>query len=95
MELMEAYFYLFDASTKEANERPPLHGHHVENFPESSRIKLTHIEQLLEIRLKNHVAVYERIIEIIKFCNEHQSQSQDFILDLELNFLKQNPQTDN
>jgi hypothetical protein len=93
MNPVEAFLYLFDASIKEANERPPLHGHHVENLPESSRIKLTHIEHLLKIRLKNDVAAYEEIEQIIKFCNEHQPHNQDYILDLRLGSLKRNPQT--
>jgi hypothetical protein len=86
MNLKEAYFYLFGTSTKEANERPPLHGHHLESLSESSRIKLTHIKQLLKIRLKNDVAVYEEIERIIKVCNA-QPQRHHFILDLELHSL--------
>ena len=75
MNLKEAYFYLFGASTKEANERPPLYGHNVENLLESSRIKLTRIEQLLKIRLKNNVAVHEEIERIIKVLQLHTSTS--------------------
>jgi hypothetical protein len=98
MNLKEAYFYLFGASTKEANaanERPPLYGHNVQNLLESSRIKLTRIEQLLKIRLKNNVAVHEEIERIIKVCNA-QPQRQHFILDLELGGLTRGtPQTNN
>lgn len=94
MNPMEAFFYLFDASIKGANERPPLHGHHVENLPESSRIKLTRIEHLLKIRLKNDVAAYEEIERIVKDCNA-EPQYQDFILDLEIDSLERNPQTNN
>jgi hypothetical protein len=84
MNLKEASFYLIGAPTKESNERPPLHGHHVENLPESSRIKLTRIEPLLKIRLKNDVAVYEEIERIIKVLNSTRHHS---ILDLELDSL--------
>jgi hypothetical protein len=94
LKLMEAHSYLFDASTKEANERSPLHGHHVENLTESSRIKLTRIKQLLKIHLKNDVAAYEETQRIIKDCDA-QPQNQDIILDLKLNYLKQNPRTNN
>jgi hypothetical protein len=86
MKLMEAYFYLFGASLKESNEDLPLYGHHVENFPESSRTKLTRIEQLLKISLKNDVSVYEKIEGIIKVCNA-QSQHHHITLDLELDSL--------
>jgi hypothetical protein len=94
MNLKEAYFYLFGASTKEANERPPLHGHHLESLSESSRIKLIRIEQLLKIRLKNDVAVYEEIERIIKVCNA-QPQRHHIILDLELHSLGGTQQTNN
>lgn len=93
MNLKEANFYLYGVSTKEANERPPLHGHHVENLLEPSRIKLTHIEQLLKIHLKNDVAVYEEIERIIKVLNSSRHHS---ILDLELDRLTTGtPQTNN
>ena len=94
MNLKEAYFYLFGASTKEANERPPLQGHHLESLSESSRIKLIRIEQLLKIRLKNDVAVYEEIERIIKVCNA-QPQRHHIILDLELHSLGGTQQTNN
>ena len=94
MNLNETYFYLFGASTKKANERPSLHGHHVENYPESSRIKLARIEQSLKIRLKNDVAVYEEIERIIKICNA-QPQRQHFILDQELDRLTRETQQPN
>ncbi|MGH9979178.1 MAG: hypothetical protein ACRD8Z_25595, partial [Nitrososphaeraceae archaeon] len=86
MNPIEAYFYLFGASTKEANERPPLHGHDVRNLLEPSRSKLIRIEQLLKIRLKNDVAVFEEIERIINACNT-QLQPPDLILDLHLNSL--------
>jgi hypothetical protein len=95
MQLMEAYSYLFAASTKKSNEDPPLHGHHVEHLPEFSRIKLARIEQLLKISLKNDFAVHERIEGIIKVCNA-QPQHHHITLDLELDSLSRGtPQTNN
>jgi hypothetical protein len=82
--LNSAYFYPLEASTKKAHERPPLHGHHVENFPESSRIKLTRIEQLLKIHLKNDVAVHEEFERLIKVFIAQRHHS---ILDLALGSL--------
>jgi hypothetical protein len=89
MNPVDAFFYLIGASNREANERPPLHGHHVENLTESSRIKLTRIKQLLKIHLKNDVAAFEETQRIIINCNA-QPQNQDFILDLELGSLEGN-----
>ncbi len=61
MNIKEVRRYLFPAPIKEANKRPPLHGHNVQHLLESSRDKLTQIEQILKIHLKNDVAVYEEI----------------------------------
>lgn len=85
MNMKEAYRYLFGAPPKEANKRPPLHGHQVEHLPESSRVKLAKIEEILTMKLKNDVAVYEKIEELIKVCN---SARDHIILDLELESLE-------
>ena len=86
--IMEASRYLFGAPTKE-EKRPPLHRHHVEHLPESSRIKLAEIEKMLTINLKNDNAVFERIKYLIGVCN---STTNHIILDLELDSLKSNRQ---
>lgn len=74
MNLKEAYFYLFGASTKEANERPPLHGHHLESLSESSRIKLIRIEQLLKIRLMR------RLNELLKSATHNPNVITLFLI---------------
>jgi hypothetical protein len=61
MNIKEAQHYLFAAPIMEADKRPPLHGHNVQHLHESSRDKLTQIEQRLKIHLNNNVAVHEEI----------------------------------
>jgi hypothetical protein len=94
MNMKEACPHLFGAPVKEVNKRPPLHGHRLENLSESSRVKLTQIEQILTMNLKNDVAVFEKIKEITKVCNS-QPRRQHFILDLWLDSLGGTPQTNN
>jgi hypothetical protein len=69
MNLKEALRYLSAALFKETDKLLPLHGHDVQHLSESSRDKLTQIKQLLEIRLKNDVAVFEEIERLIKVRN--------------------------
>jgi hypothetical protein len=76
--------YLTAASIKESDKRPPLYGHHVQHLPESSRDKLTQLEQLLKIDLKNDVAVHEEIERLIKVL----AYSDDTILNVELDYLR-------
>jgi hypothetical protein len=91
--MKEAHRQLFCAPIKEDNKRPPLHGHNVQHLAESSRFKLTKIEQIQKIRLKNDVAVHEEIERIIKVLN---STREPIILDLELDRLTRGtPQTNN
>ncbi len=87
MNIMEAYRYRFGAPTKE-KKRPPLHGHHVEGLPESSRIKLAEIEKMLTIYHKNDNAVFEKIKYLIGECNS----GNHAILDRWLHSLKSNGQ---
>ncbi|HZD36412.1 MAG TPA: hypothetical protein VE130_14510, partial [Nitrososphaeraceae archaeon] len=62
MNLKEAYRHISSsAPTKEAEKRPPLHGHHVQHLPKFSRTKLEKIEKLWTQKLGNQVAVYEKI----------------------------------
>ena len=90
MNIKEAQRYLFAAPIKEANKRPPLHGHNVQHLLESSRDKLTQIEQILKIHLKNDVAVYNEIERLI----EVRTYSDDTILNAELdNLTRRTPQT--
>jgi hypothetical protein len=77
--------YLSAAPIKESDKRPPLYGHHVQHLPESSRDKLTQLEQLLKIDLKNDVAVYEEIERLLKVRN---SSHDDTILNVELDNLR-------
>jgi hypothetical protein len=84
MNIKEAQRYLFAAPIQEAEKRPPLHGHDVQHLPESSRDKLTQIEQMLKIHLKNDVAVYEEINRLIKVWN----YSDDTILNAKLDELR-------
>jgi hypothetical protein len=91
MIIKEAQRYLFPP-IKEANKRPPLHGHNVQHLLESSRDKLTQIEQILKIHLKNDVAVYNEIERLIKV----RAYSDDTILNAELdNLTRRIPQTNN
>jgi hypothetical protein len=92
MNIKEAQHYLFAAPIKEADKRPPLHGHNVQHLPESSRDKLTQIEQILKIHLNNNVAVHEEIERLIKVRN----YSDDTILNAELDRLfREKPQANN
>ena len=91
MNIKEAQHHLFAAPIKEADKRPPLHGHNVQHLPESSRDKLTQIEQRLKILLNNNVAVHEEIERLIKVRN-----SDDTILNAELDRLfRETPQANN
>ena len=91
MNIKEVQHYLFAAPIKEADKRPPLHGHNVQHLPESSRDKLTQIEQRLKILLNNNVAVHEEIERLIKVRN-----SDDTILNAELDRLfRETPQANN
>jgi len=83
MNIKEAQHYLFAAPIMEADKRPPLHGHNVQHLHESSRDKLTQIEQRLKIHLNNNVAVHEEIERLIKVLN----YSDDTILNAELDRL--------
>jgi hypothetical protein len=83
----EASRYLLGAPTKEENRPPPLHRHQVAHLPESSRSKLAEIEKILDLNLKNDVAVWEEIKRLIDVCN---STSNHTILDLELESLRRN-----
>ena len=83
MNIKEAQRYLFATPIKEPDKRPPLYGHNVQHLPESSRDKLTQIEQLLKIDLKNDVAIYEEIERIIKVRN---ISHDDTILNAELDY---------
>lgn len=87
MNMLEASRYLFGAPTKEENRPPPLHRHQVAHLPESSRTKLAEIEKILNMNLKNDVAVWEELKRLIDVCN---STSNHTILDLELESLKRN-----
>jgi hypothetical protein len=89
MNMNQAYHHLFGAPPKETNRRPPLRGHHVEGLSESARAKLVKIEEILTMKLKNDVAVYEEIERIIKLCNG-QPKRHHFILDGELKFIGSN-----
>ncbi|MGA7368978.1 MAG: hypothetical protein WBX01_07610 [Nitrososphaeraceae archaeon] len=82
--MKQACHLLFSTPAKEADKRPPLYGHHVQHLSESSRTKLEKIEALLTVKLKNPVAVYEKIEELIKVCNSTRHHE---ILDLELQSL--------
>jgi hypothetical protein len=83
---------LFSIPAKEADKRPPLYGHHVQHLSKSSRTKLEKIEELSTVKLKNLVAVYDKIEELIKVCNSTHDHD---ILDLELQSLGEGPQTNN
>ena len=83
MNIKEAQHYLFAAPIMEADKRPPLHGHNVQHLHESSRDKLTQIEQRLKIHLNNNVAVHEEIERLIKVL----TYSDDTILNAELDRL--------
>lgn len=83
---------LFSAPAKEADKHPPLYGHHVQHLSESSRTKLEKIEELSRVKLKNPVAVHEKIEKLIKACNSTHDHD---ILDLELQSLGEGPQTNN
>ena len=92
MNMKKAQRYLFAAPIKEADKRPPLHGHNVQHLLESSRDKLTQIEQILKVQLNDNVAVHEKIVELIKV----RTYSDDTILDAELDRLSgRTPQANN
>ncbi|MGB7882689.1 MAG: hypothetical protein WBL44_08180, partial [Nitrososphaeraceae archaeon] len=69
MNMKEASSLLFNPSINEASNRPraPLHNHHVDHLPESSRVVLSQIEQSLTGREDDPV-VWERISSLIKRC---------------------------
>jgi hypothetical protein len=93
MNIKEAQRYLFAAPIKETDKRRPLHGHDVQHLSESSRDKLIQIKQILEIRLKNDVAVFEEIKRLIKVLNHTRD---DTILDAELDgLLRSTPRANN
>jgi len=88
--MKQAYHLLFSAPAKDADKRPPLYGHHVQHLSESSRTKLEKIGALSTVKLKNPVAVYEKIEGLIKVCNSTRYHNI-----LELQSLGEGQQTNN
>jgi len=89
--MKEAQRYLFAPPIEEANDRPPLYGHDVQNLPESSRDKLIQTERIKKTHL-NDKAVYEEINRLIKVWNISRD---DTILNAELDDFRRTLQTNN
>ena len=88
MNMMEALRHLSGASANQANSPhpPPLHNHNVRHLPESSRIKLAQIEQILTTT-KHEAFVWEDIKRLIQKC---ETTTDHTFLDCELESLWRN-----